>query len=158
MYCLITRYSIEVIKYKQRGECRVGNRKDLKIRSLSKWRYRELKYFCLQYPEWQRELKNNTSAVQAISITDMPTTHKVGNSTQRLALKRVELEKKCKLIEQCAIEADREIYMWLIKNATLGIPYECLDVPCGRRKFYESRRRFFNILSEKGNQCTLLSV
>lgn len=36
MYCLITRYSIEVIKYKQRGECRVENRKDLKIRSLSR--------------------------------------------------------------------------------------------------------------------------
>lgn len=130
----------------------MGSRKDLNISGLSKWRYRELKYFCLQYPEWKEKLSQEREIlIKAVHMTDMPKGNALGNTTENTALKRVILEEKCKIVEQSAIQADAEIYSWILENVTLGIPYEWLDVPCGRRRFYAGRINFFNILDKKGN-------
>ncbi len=53
------------------------------------------------------------------------------------------------MIEQTAIEAESEIYPYILKNVTQGIKYEYMDVPCGRRQFYEARRVFFLLLAQK---------
>lgn len=88
---------------------------------ISKNKYNELKYFCAQYDEKKKEAKaGNTQCRQDID-----------------------------LIEQTAIMADRDIYPYILKNVTEKIPYEYMDVPCGRRKFYEARRIFFSLLAEK---------
>lgn len=62
--------------------------------------------------------------------------------------KQVEFQKR-ELIEQTAIEADPETCDLLIKNVTEGISYEYMAVPRGRRQFYERRRKFFYLLSQK---------
>lgn len=127
------------------------NKRDLSLRQfdISKNRYRELMYFCLQYDEWKTELKHNTTGVKSIQITDMPSSHVTGDSTGNLAMRRVELYNNCQLVEQSAIEADADIYQSIIKSVTQGIAFEYLDAYCGRRQFYVARSKFFYVLSKK---------
>lgn len=120
---------------------------------ISKNRFWELYYWCLQYGEWKDELKYKTNTVGAMEITDMPTSHNPGDSTQQLAIRRVMLEKNCQLIEQTAIEADPDIYQYLLKAVTEDVPYRYLDmimnVPCSRNTYYDRRRKFYWLLSQK---------
>lgn len=125
-------------------------KRDMKLSdyNISRAKYNELKYFCMQYEEKQQEL-HKSYGIGAVVSDGMPKGNLPGNPTEREAIKRVMLQRDVELIEQTAIEADPEIYKWLMKNVTEGIPYEWLNVPMGRRKFYESRRYFFYLLSQK---------
>ncbi|RHR51959.1 hypothetical protein DWX10_16200 [Clostridium sp. AF18-27] len=121
---------------------------------ISKNRFRELYYWCLQYNEWRDELKYKTSTVGAMEITGMPAAHGGGDATQQLAMHRAELEQNCRLIEQTAIEADPEIYQYIIKAVTdEDITYRYLktimDIPCGKDMYYDRRRKFFWLLNQK---------
>lgn len=89
--------------------------------NISKNKYNELKYFCAQYDEKKKEAKD-------------------GNEQSKQDID---------LIERTAIMADGDIYPCILKNVTKKIPYEYMDVPCGRRQFYEARRIFFALLAEK---------
>lgn len=127
------------------------SKKDLSLKkyNISKERYRELKYFCLQYGEWKRQLSFGVS-LQPQKLTGLPNAqNQTSNPTEDAAVKLYELRDKCALVEQAAIEADAELYQYLLKNVTQGIPYEYMPVPCGRRQFYELRRKFFFLLSKK---------
>lgn len=126
------------------------SKKDLKIKSLSKYRYRELKYLCLQYNELKEQLRKLSSEnIKAVQLTGMPSAHNVTNPTQDMAIKKTEIERKIKAIEQSAIEVDSNMYEYILKAVAEGLPFEFLSIPCGRRQFYEKRKLFFNILDEK---------
>ncbi|WP_313583317.1 hypothetical protein [Lacrimispora sp.] len=120
---------------------------------ISKNRFWELYYWCLQYGEWKDELKYKTDTVRSMEITDMPSSHDPGDATQQLAIRRVMLEKNCQLIEQTAIEADPDIYQYLLKAVTEDVPYRYLDmimnIPCSRNTYYDRRRKFYWLLSQK---------
>lgn len=89
---------------------------------ISKYKYRELKNFCLQYREKQRQ--KGSRAKQA--------------------------EEDICLIEQTAAETSASLCSYIIANVADGIPYENMNnPPCGRRQFYELRRKFFYLLSQK---------
>ena len=95
-------------------------KRDMKLSDyhISRARYNELKYFCMQYYEKKQKLAHAYS-LPAIKSDGQPK------------------------------EADEEISRWLLMNVTEGIAYEYLDVPKGRRQFYESRKYFFYLLSLK---------
>jgi len=95
---------------------------------LSSYRKSELKFFCLQYEEWK--IKINKS----VDISE-----------------KEKLIKRCKMLEQAAIQADSEICSYIIKNVTQKIPYEHLKIPCCRQYFYEKRGNFFEILDKLHN-------
>lgn len=121
---------------------------------ISKNRFRELYYWCLQYDEWKDELKYKTDTVGAMEITDMPTSRNVSDSTQQLAFRRAALQKNCELIEQTAIEADAEIYQYIIKAVTdEDVTYTYLDmvmgIPCSRNTYYERRKKFYWTLDKR---------
>lgn len=116
--------------------------------NISRAKYNELKYFCMQYQEKKNELKGSYG-LGAVVNDGMPKGNLSGNPTERLALRNTMLHKDIELIENTAREADPEIYQWIMKNVTEGIPYEWLDIPMGRRQFYEARRYFFYLLSLK---------
>lgn len=120
---------------------------------ISKNRFWELYYWCLQYGEWKDELKYKTDTVGSMEITDMPTSHNPGDATQQLAMRRAMLEKNCRLIEQTALEADPDIYQYLLKAVTEDVPYRYLDmimnIPCSRNTYYDRRRKFYWLLSQK---------
>lgn len=126
-------------------------RKDISLKKydISSAKYRELKYFCLQYEEWKSIINSDASAIKAVTLSDMPSAHNPSDMTSAIAIKRAEVRAKCELIEQTAIEADNEIYKYIIKNVTQGVLYEYMPVPCGRRQFYSARRKFFYLLSKK---------
>ena len=121
---------------------------------ISKRRFCELYNFCLQYNEWMEELKYKTNTVGGIVITDMPRGCEKSDPTQALAVRRAELQRKCNLIRQTAKEADSEIFPYIIKAVTNeGISYnylrEFMDMPCGKDLYYNRRRMFFWLLSNK---------
>lgn len=121
---------------------------------ISKNRFKELYYWCLQYNEWKDELKYKTDTVRSVEITDMPVYHGNGDATQQLAVRRMELEKNCQMVEQAAMEADSEIYQYLIKAVTdEDVTYRYLQmimgIPCGKKMYYDRRRKFYWLLSQK---------
>ncbi len=127
------------------------SRKDLSLKkyNISGARYRELFYFCRQYNEWKQEL-SIIATVKPQRLSGMPLgKNGVSNPTADAAAKRAELTAKCALIEQTAVETSPELYQYILKNVTQGIPYEYMDIPCCRQKFYNMRRKFFYNLSKK---------
>lgn len=126
------------------------SKKDLQVEDLSKNRYRELKYLCLQYGEMKEKLiKLKSEDIKAVQFTGMPSAHSISNPTLDMAIKRSELERKITAIEEAAKRADGSLYKYILEAVTEDIPYEFMAVPCGRRQFYQKRRRFFTILDEK---------
>lgn len=125
------------------------NKKDLRLEkyNISTNRYRELKYFCKQYREKQSKLRSITE-ISSPCIGESVGT-KAGDRTSNIAIQRMQLESDIKMIEQAAENADKELSSYIISNVVDGIPYEYLGVPVGRRQFYQSRRKFFYILSMK---------
>ena len=116
--------------------------------SISRAKYNELKYFCMQYGEKQQEIHRN-QGLKAIVSDGQPRGNGVGNPVESMAMRNVMLQADLDLIVNTVREADEEIEKWLLRNVTEGIPYEWMDVPKGRRQFYESRRYFFYLLAQK---------
>lgn len=121
---------------------------------ISENRFRELYYFCLQYPEWKKELANNMDTLSGHGIISFSSGNYVSDKTAKLAVRRAELEEHCKLIEKTALETEAEIYDFLLKAVTCeNITYNYLKtvmgIPCGKKMYYDRRRRFYWILSRK---------
>lgn len=121
---------------------------------ISKRRFMELYYHCLQYNEWLDELKYKTDTVKSMQITDMPSGHGTSDATCNLATRRLELRKKCEAIEQTAIEASAELYQYIIKAVTNeGITYTYLtmkmDLDISHNTWYKARRRFYWLLDRR---------
>lgn len=131
----------------------MGKDRDLNLHSfdISDNRYRELKYFCRQYREKQSQLRSVTE-ISSPRFNGVGRGNKTADKTADIALIRMQLERDIEMIEQSAIEVGGEISQYIISNVSDGIAYEYLQVPAGRRQFYELRKMFFSILSaKKGN-------
>ena len=125
-------------------------KRDMKLsdHNISRDKYNELKYFCLQYWQKKQEIGRNYG-IDGFSQDGMPRGTSSSNPTEKKALRIAQLKHDTDLIKQTAMEADTEIYPWILKNVTSGVPYEYMDVPMGRKKFYEARRYFFFLLAQK---------
>ncbi|MCB7321272.1 hypothetical protein [Lacrimispora sp. 210928-DFI.3.58] len=124
--------------------------RDMKLsdHSISRAKYNELKYFCMQYGEKKQKLLEGYG-LNAVVNDGMPKSSLSGNPTAQEAVRRAVIQEDIVLIEKTAQEANKELYEWILKNVTEGIPYEWMDVPAGRRQFYESRRYFFYLLAQR---------
>lgn len=121
---------------------------------VSPYRFRELYYFCLQYPEWKEELKHNTDTVGAVDNDGLPHGANISDQTGSLAARRADLARKCEAIEQAAIESDPIIYPYILQAVTSrGVTFHYLKtmsgIPCERDMYYDRRRKFYWILSKK---------
>lgn len=115
--------------------------------NISDNRYRELKYFCRQYKEKQNRLHSISELLSP--QFGMRRGGTVSDRTSSIAIKKGQLSDEIKMIEQAALETDGELYGYILKNVTDGVPYEYLDVPTSRSGFYALRRRFFYILNQR---------
>ena len=120
---------------------------------ISKYRYRELKNFCLQYPEKKQKIRYGLSAV---SGDGMPGTGKIGRPTEAAAIHNNGYLIDCSMIEQAAIEAAPDIYPWILASVTEDMNYEELNlhpelgrVPVCKNDFYGLRRKFYSVLDNK---------
>jgi len=122
--------------------------------NISKHKFFEIYHFCLQYEEWKDELKYKTDTVKSIGITDMPSGSSIGDATAALGVRRAELSKKCEIIEQTAMETEGDLYPYILKAVTNeGISYHYLKtvmaIPCGKDMYYDRRRKFYWLMSNK---------
>ena len=129
----------------------MSDKRDLKLDkyNISTYAYRELLNFCRQYQEKKVRLRD----LRTLSLappSGMPHGSSTSNPTERKAMVAAGLATDCELIEQTAIEADSEVYSWIIKNVTEeGMSWEVMLPPKGKNQFYESRRKFFYLLAYK---------
>lgn len=117
---------------------------------ISSKRYKELCGFCEQYPEWIEEINKNKNALSGSRIEGNIKSYKKTDPTGNLAVRNVELERKCKLIEDTAIEASSDLYKFLMKSVCYGVRFKYLaNIPCSRATFSDIRRYFFYLLDKK---------
>lgn len=118
---------------------------------ISKFRYMELLNFCRQYNELKRKLEN-CYGVRSPVLSDLPRGGAKTSIVERQADAAEKYREKIDQIEAAAYKASdgsKEIYMSIIRNVSTGVTYEHMSVPCGRRQFYEIRRRFFWLLDKE---------
>lgn len=122
---------------------------------ISKHRFLELYHFCMQYQEWRTELECVTDTVRGIVNTDgIRGGGRIGSATEQLVIRRMKLREKCELIEQTAIEADPDLYQYVIEGVTREYAtYKYLrqveGIPCGKDMYYDRRRKFYWLLAQK---------
>lgn len=130
------------------------NKRDISLTKydISPKRYRELYYFCLQYDEMKERLESIYS-LQSSKIDNNVQSNSISDSTQKKAIAAEKISTKMELIEQTAIEADSQIYQYLLMNVTNQVPFTYLHydlgMPCGEKYFYKARRKFFYLLDIK---------
>lgn len=111
---------------------------------ISKFKRLELKYFCLQYPEWKKYLS---------SIGKRGTSDEFSDPTGEEAVRRVLYSRNIETIEVAARIAGADIYEYLLLSVTEDVSFPTLktkyDIPCGADLFYNRYHKFWFILSQK---------
>ena len=120
---------------------------------IDKHRYYELKHFCLQYGEWKKAYASCCEAVIFASRFDrVPASNSPSDITAKYGMMKAHYDRRIKLIERCAREADDFLYPYILKAVTEGLSYPYLktrlDIPCGKDMYYDRYRKFFWLLSE----------
>lgn len=111
-------------------------------------------HFAYQYNEWKKELSGLTDTSKAIQYTDMPKGSINPDPTGDLVERRESLVRNVDLVEQCAKEADGELYQWIMWGVTNeDVTFNTLKVlkgiPCERDTYYDRRRKFYYLLSKR---------
>ncbi|MCM1172091.1 MAG: hypothetical protein NC393_08175 [Clostridium sp.] len=130
-----------------------GQRNRLKDYNISNHRYMELYHYCMQYNEWKEMLARMESGLGSASAEQTTAGNVKTDKIANIAIKRAELDAKCKLIEQTAEETDRSLKEYILAAVTRGDTYNYLStvkgMPCGRALYYKLRRKFYYLLSKK---------
>lgn len=119
---------------------------------ISKHRYYELKYFCLQYPEWRRKYSDmkyiGSSTYEDINVKN----NRPSDLTYKSAEQRILYFNKMLMIEKSAKEAEAELDAYILKGVTEGYSYLKLrtlfNIPCSRDMYYDRYRKFFWLLDK----------
>lgn len=122
---------------------------------ISKQRYYELKYFCLQYPLWKKAYE----LLDGIRICsyDLVYTSNLDPSdvTGKCVEERSIYFDRMKIIEQAAIASDPYLASYILKAVTEGLSYtylkNTLEIPCSKDMYYDRYRRFFWLLDKTRN-------
>jgi len=116
---------------------------------ISKHRYYELKHYCLQYPEWQKEYLT-LGAVRGGGIVSLEQSE-FSDPTGDAAVKRYALTKKMQLIKDTAELADPELAIYIFEAVTKGVSFTYLKMvmgmPAEKKMYYDRYRKFFWLLN-----------
>lgn len=117
---------------------------------IPKFRYLELKNYCLQYSDWEKQIKDISYLK---SKSEISTEGNFSNPTENLAIVLAAAQYKIDLIKTTAMEADPSLAKWLIIGITKSYTFEYLkyklDMPAGRSMYYDRYRKFFWLLDQK---------
>ena len=114
-------------------------------------------HYCLQYQRWKDEYNAITDTNHGIDYAaDKVQTSPNGDSLERTAIRMAELSERIGLIESTAKQAGDDLYKYLLIAVTNeGIGWKYLKyskgMPCERTKYYEMRRHFYYLISQKIN-------
>lgn len=120
---------------------------------IDKHRYYELKHFCMQYLSWKKTYAAIDELSRTSSVFDrMPSSNLPSNLTEKYAIRKAYYSSKIDMIEKAAIDADQDLYIYILKAVTEGLSYTYLksklEIPCSRDTYYDRYRRFFWLLNE----------
>lgn len=117
---------------------------------IDKHRHYELKHFCLQYPAWKKAYLAASEPIRISSTDHKSSTNIPGDPTGNNATRKAYYMERIRLIEQIALEADKELHIYILKAVTEELSYTYLKsklhIPCGRDLYYDRYRRFFWLL------------
>ena len=121
---------------------------------IDKHRHYELKHFCLQYPNWKKEIIDIYNMSRPLSIVGKTSsTNQPADPTANLALNKIMYSERIELIERVAKKTDGYLYKYILKAVTEGFSYiylkTRLGMPCSRDTYYDRYRRFFWLLSQE---------
>ena len=119
--------------------------------AIPKHRYLELKHFCMQYPEWQRALKELNPLQSSFKEEKINVGHQ-SDPTGDLAERRLYFTARIRLLEHVAQDASDCYWRGLLEAIVYGYSYDTISarttIPCCRESWYESYRRFFWLLDK----------
>lgn len=123
---------------------------------INKHRHYELKHFCLQYPSWKKKYADAVDSCIASSLFErISSSYNPSDLTAKCAMRKAYYSERINLIESAAMEADEELYIYILKAVTEGLSYTYLksklEIPCSRDTFYDRYRRFFWLLNKSRN-------
>lgn len=124
---------------------------------IDKHRYYELKHFCLQYLSWKKTYAALLELGATSSLLEAAPSGSGGHSdlTAKYAIRRSYYADKIRMIEQAAMDADEDLYVYILKAVTEGLSFTYLktrlEIPCSRDMYYDRYRRFFWLLSNSRN-------
>ena len=118
---------------------------------ISRNRYLELRYFCLQYNEWK--LKSGKPLLSSGSVI------KIGGSgsefidkTGNMAAEMGDANCYISLILKAAEKADKSLSKYLFIGVTQGLSFETMktlyDIPCEKEIYIDRYRKFFWVLDK----------
>ena len=124
---------------------------------IPKHRYYELLHFCRQYTDFLSEKEE----ILATCVRPHVTPDKVKDvvtfvealPTEKWAMKLADVDDKIQLIEQTAVDTDKELSGYILMGVTGGLNYETMDmryhIPCSRNTYYDRFRKFFWLLDQR---------
>ena len=104
--------------------------------------FRELDYFCRQYPEKKRRAAA-LLRLCAARLDHQPRAREPGDPTFRSVAAREALEKDIALIEDTARAVCPQCPGQLVRHVTEKLPISALNPACGRRAFCQARSAFY---------------
>ena len=121
---------------------------------IERHRYYELKHFCMQYSIWKKTyLAIEGFSKQASGVAVGSRTNAYSDPTARCAEAKAFYLDRIEMVEQCAWDADPELYNYILKGITEGYSYEYLktnlNIPCSRDTYYDRYRKFFWLLDKE---------
>lgn len=134
-------------------------RPELSVKSpywVERHRYYELKHFCLQYPIWKKAYTAlNGLSRRPDDLAIFVRTGQVSDPTARCAEAKAFYSERMALVEQAAVHADADLYPYILRAVTEGLPFQFLkmrlEIPCCRDIYYDRYRRFFWLLDKERN-------
>lgn len=117
---------------------------------ISKHRYLELKHFCLQYPEWQREYNQISMYPPSDGFAKISANHSDGSFIEKIALLRNELMFKMELVKSNAMIVDDYLGPFIFRAVTEDLSYNYLytktGMACSMEMYYDRYHKFFWLL------------
>lgn len=119
---------------------------------LPKERYLELVHFSRGYKSLVEKLYDIWGVGSTSIVNCSAQKNCLADPSSDAAIRARYLEDKIDAIELAANRCGEGLMFYIIRNVAEGISYDKLNaygrVPCGRRQFYEARRRYFWLLDQ----------
>lgn len=121
---------------------------------ISKHKYYACMHYAYQYKEWIDEYNSLSDTLRSPGYDGMPHGSGISKPTENAGLRRAELMQNITMIEDTAMEADKDLYKYLLRSVTdENVDYRYLDsvmnIPVSHNTFYDRRRKFYYLLSKK---------
>lgn len=121
---------------------------------ISKYRYQELKAFCMQYDEKKEKIQYGMKGMRQDGMPGGgPSTE---SPVEQQAIDNITYLKDIRMIEEAAVRANPGIWKYILRSATQGLPYEYVEydqelgkIMVGKTDFYAYRKLFYHYLDKK---------